>query len=167
MIKLVQSNSILLQAYLDFKRKFYVEELTPREILEHGFTIKYEYEQNRTLLDEAKMNSIKFERNFHKWVFCHKEPAHPFVFEDPAQKTFSFMQLEMMDIKMVYDTETHQQTFEFHKMKPLQYDMIESTIAIVRNQKKMLTALNQSFKILNEADADLPDTDKLTVEWGV
>lgn len=78
MLKLVRDNSLIVQSYVDFKRRYKVQELTIPDMISNGFKIAADDEQSQHFLSKSKLSELKIMNNFTEWQYQHIPPERDF-----------------------------------------------------------------------------------------
>ena len=74
MLKKIKENAYIIQAYIDFKKKFNVEEIEFDELTEKGFRITADDRTNNEFFKNARLKTIQIKKNFTEWYFYHSPP---------------------------------------------------------------------------------------------
>lgn len=64
MIQQIRDNALLIQAYIDFKRKFEIDNIEVADLIIDGFIFKSTDQKSNQLLLKSQLDSITIKNNF-------------------------------------------------------------------------------------------------------
>ena len=120
----------MLQAYIEFKKRFHIPDLTFDDLITKGFKLVPDDDKNRDFFRKTRLNSFEVKNNLTEWYYFHKSPElecpnFRFILSDcsellPRVQEFTTHILES-ETRIAYNVETHVQQITLKKLKEYSY----------------------------------------------
>ena len=74
MLLKARDNSLILQAYIEFKKIYNIDELSFEDVINNGFRLLPDDDKNKEFFRKARLNALEVKNNLTEWYYYHRAP---------------------------------------------------------------------------------------------